>query len=76
MKTMGAAKAKAHFLALLDEVEQKREPVLVTKKGRPIAKVIPLEPEEDPLAIYRFGGGKIVGDIISPANDPEDWEYD
>jgi prevent-host-death family protein len=73
---MGAAKAKAHFLALLDEVEQKREPVLVTKKGRPVAKVIPLEPDDDPLAIYRFGGGKITGDIMSPANDPEDWEYD
>jgi prevent-host-death family protein len=76
MKTMGAAKAKAHFLALLDEVEQKREPVLVTKKGRPVAKVIPLELDDDPLAIYRFGGVKIVGDIMEPANDPEDWEYD
>jgi prevent-host-death family protein len=76
MKTMGAAKAKAHFLALLDEVEQKREPVLVTKKGRPVAKVIPLDPDDDPLAIYRFGGVKIVGDIMEPANDPEDWEYD
>ncbi|HZQ42105.1 MAG TPA: type II toxin-antitoxin system prevent-host-death family antitoxin [Acidobacteriaceae bacterium] len=73
---MGAAKAKAHFLALLDEVEKKRESVLVTKKGRPVAKVIPLEPEDDPLAAYRFGGVEIVGDIISPANDPEDWEYD
>lgn len=73
---MGAAKAKAHFLALLDEVEQKREPVLVTKKGRPIAKVIPLDQDDDPLAAFRFGGGEIVGDIMSPANDPEDWEYD
>lgn len=76
MKTMGAAKAKAHFLALLDEVERKREPVVVTKKGRPVAKVIPLDAEDDPLAVYRLGGGEIVGDILSPANDPEDWEYD
>ena len=76
MKTMGAAQAKAHFLGLLDEVEQKREPVLVTKKGRPVAKVVPLSADGDPLAIYRIGGVKIVGDIIEPANDPEDWEYD
>jgi prevent-host-death family protein len=73
---MGAAKAKAQFLALLDEVERKREPVLVTKNGRAVAKVMPLDIEDDPLAIYKFGGVKIVGDILSPVNAPDDWEYD
>lgn len=73
-RSMGAAKAKAQFLSLLDEVERKREPVTFTKKGRPVAQLIPLAIKEgDPLAVYKFGGGAIVGDIVSPANDPEDW---
>lgn len=76
MRTMGAAKFKAQCLAVMDEVQAKREPVLVTKNGKPVAKVVPAEEENDPLAIFRFGGGKIVGDIMEPANDPEDWEYD
>ena len=75
---MGAAKAKTHFLAILDEVQAKREPILVTKNGRPVAQLVPLDETAvlDPLAIYKFGGGIIVGDILSPASDPDDWEYD
>ena len=74
MRTMGAAKAKTHFLAILDEVQAKREPVLVTKNGKPVAQLVPLDEAQDtdPLAIYKFGGGTILGDILSPANDPED----
>jgi prevent-host-death family protein len=76
MKTMGAAKAKTQFLALLDEVELKREPILVTKNGRPVAQLMPLPADDDPLAMYRFGSAKIVGDILSPAEDPNAWELD
>ena len=76
MRTMGAAKFKAQCLAVMDEVQAKREPVLITKKGVPVAKLEPVGEEEDPLAMYRFGGVKILGDIISPTTDPEDWECD
>ncbi len=77
MSVMGAAKAKAHFLSVIDEVASKREPVTITKKGRPLAQIVPMpEEEEDPLAMYKFGGVKILGDITEPANDPGDWEYD
>ncbi len=75
---MGAAKTKTHFLTLLDEVQTRREPILVTKNGRPVAQLVPIaeDAEQDPLAIYKIGGGKIIGDILAPANDPDDWEYD
>lgn len=78
MAVMGAAKAKAHFLSVLDEVANKREPVTITKKGRAIAQIVPMPEadQEDPLAMYKFGGGAVTGDILSPGNDPEDWEYD
>jgi hypothetical protein len=36
---------------------------------------VPLElPEGDPLAVLRFGKGKIVGDIVSPITPLEDWD--
>lgn len=78
MRIMGAAKAKTHLLTLLDEVQTRREPILVTKNGRPVAQLVPLaaDAEQDPLAIYKFGGGAIIGDILAPADDPDDWEYD
>ena len=73
MRTIAAGKFKAQCLALLDEVEAKRECVTVTKNGRPMAKMVPLDLEEDPLKAF-FIGGEIVGDIMAPVVAPEDYE--
>ena len=75
MKTIAAAKFKATCLALMDEVQSKREPVLITKNGKPVARLEPVEIDDDPLAIYRFAQGKITihGDIVAPAADPDEW---
>jgi len=73
MKTMAAGKFKAQCLALLSEVETKRECVTVTKNGRPVAKMVPLELDEDPLEAF-FIGGEILGDIMSPVAPIEDYE--
>ena len=75
MRTMGAAKAKAQFLGLLDEVAAKREPVIVTKNGVPVAKVVPMPLEtEDPIFGFYRGKIKIVGDILSPTHTDEEYE--
>ncbi len=74
MKTMGAAKFKAQCLAVMDEVQVKREPVLVTKNGVPVAKIVPAEEEKDPLAIFRTGSFWSVGDLGSPLVGPDEWE--
>jgi len=76
MRTMAAGKAKAQFLGLLDEVKMKREPVVFTKHGKPVAKLVPLDFEdgEDPLAAFRFPGLKIVGDIEGPLYTEEENE--
>ena len=67
MKTMAAGKFKAQCLAVLDDVKMKREEVIVTKNGKPYAKVGPLDAEEDPLDAFRFPGTvEILGDILSP----------
>jgi prevent-host-death family protein len=76
MRTMAAAKFKAQCLAVMDEVQAKREPVLVTKNGRPVAKLVPLEiPEsEDPLDAFYFGDIEIIGDVTASVYTDEEWE--
>jgi antitoxin (DNA-binding transcriptional repressor) of toxin-antitoxin stability system len=60
----------------LDEVQAKREPVLVTKNGKPVAKVVPiaLEEEEDPIFGFYKGKIEIVGDIMAPIYSDEEYE--
>jgi len=76
MRTLAAGKFKATCLALLNEVETKREAVLVTKNGKPIAKLVPLDlPEEqDPLDSFYFGKIEILGDVMAPLYSDEELE--
>jgi len=76
MKTMAAGKFKAQCLAVMDEVQAKRVPVVVTKNGKPVAKLVPLDlPEgEDPLDTFYFGKIEIVGDIMAPLYTDEEYE--
>jgi prevent-host-death family protein len=67
MKTMAAGKFKATCLAVMDEVQAKREPVVITKNGKPVAKLVPItEGERDPLFGFYKGNLEIPGDVISP----------
>jgi prevent-host-death family protein len=61
MKTMTAGKFKAQCLKVIDRVNATRGPVLITRNGRPIAKLVPV------------GIIEIVGDIESPLQPAEDW---
>ena len=74
IKTMAAGKFKAQCLAVMDEVQAKREPLVVTKNGKAVVKIVPLDVEDDPLEVFRFPGLKIVGDIMSPLYTDEELE--
>ena len=69
MKTMPAGQFKARCLRVMDEVNSTRQPVLITKKGKPVAKLVPAEPASDDFLVI-----KIVGDITQPIEDPDAWE--
>jgi len=71
MKRMAAGSFKAHCLAVMDEVQAKRETVVITKRGKPVAKLVPAGEERDDLYGFLRGKGTVTGDIISPAVD--DW---
>jgi len=67
-RVIGAAEFKAHCLRILDEVERSGEAVTVTKRGRPVAEVKPVEKKERRSIIGAMKGSIIrIGDIVSPA---------
>jgi prevent-host-death family protein len=74
MKTMSASAFKAQCLRVMEQVRTKREEVLITKKGRPVARLVPAD--EPPADIFgRLAGiWEIVGDIEKPAVPVSDWE--
>jgi len=73
MKKMGAGAFKANCLAVMDEVQAKRESVIITKRGRPVAKLVPVDAQTDDLFDSFRGKVTIVGDIVSPALTLEEW---
>jgi prevent-host-death family protein len=54
-KTIGAFEAKTHFSALLEEIEQGRE-ITITKHGRPVAKLVPVDDRQRMTAAEAIDG--------------------
>ena len=73
MKTMAAGAFKAKCLAVMDAVHTKREAVIITKRGKPVVKLVPVNTDTEDIYDFFRGKGKIVGDVVSPALSPEDW---
>ena len=73
MKQMPAAEFKASCLAVMDSVQATGEPVVVTKRGVPVVKLVPAGGKGD---IFGFMAGefRIVGDIESPLVPLDHWD--
>jgi prevent-host-death family protein len=63
MKTIAAAKFKEQCLKLLDEVDQ--EGIVITKRGKPVAKLVPIETRVSHAHLI----GSLKGKIIVDSND-------
>lgn len=74
MKQMPASKFKARCLSVMDDVNATGEPVLITKRGTPVAKVVPVASKKQDLFGFMAGEFKIVGDIESSVVPLEEWE--
>ncbi len=72
---IAAGKFKAECLKLMDIVNQTKEDIIVTKHGKPVAKLVPFRNNEV-TPVFGFLKGTISkqGDIISPID--EQWESD
>lgn len=68
MKKIAAGKFKATCLQVMDEVRETREPYVITKRGVPVAKIVPIEkPKRKSIFGCMKGKMEIVGDIeVSP----------
>jgi prevent-host-death family protein len=73
MKKMAAGLFKLHCLAVMDEVQAKRESVLITKHGKPVAKLVPVGKDADEIYNFLAGKGAVTGDVVLPALTAEDW---
>ena len=70
-QTIPAGKFKAECLKLIDRVASTHESLIVTKRGRPVVEVVPLQVR--PAKGLR-GSVKVHGDIVGPILDSWDVE--
>jgi antitoxin (DNA-binding transcriptional repressor) of toxin-antitoxin stability system len=73
MKKMAAGVFKANCLAVMDEVQAKKVTVVITKRGKPVAKIVPVTSDHDDIYGFFVGKGSITGDVVLPALTLEEW---
>jgi prevent-host-death family protein len=66
MEQISAGAFKARCLAIMKTVQATGEPVVVTKRGAPLVKVVPVRSKRSSIFGFMKGKGRIVGDIESP----------
>jgi len=71
---MQAGKFKARCLKLMDRVQRTRRRIIITKRNKPIAQLVPIEKDSEGLFGRMKGTVHIKGDILSPIN--ETWDAD
>jgi prevent-host-death family protein len=76
MEEITASEFKAKCLGLLDQVYKTKKSLRITKRGKVVAELVPpsVPQKREGLLGSMIGRGEILGDIISPATDPEEWE--
>jgi prevent-host-death family protein len=74
MKMIAAGTFKQTCLRLLDEVAETGDVVVITKRGRPVAQLVPVPADaRDDWAGAMRGTGRVLGDLVAPATEPGDW---
>ncbi len=74
MEEIQLSNFQKNFHIIIDSVSRSNKPVLITDKGKKLIKIIPVRSDEKKSWIGCMKGtGRIKGDIISPAQDPESW---
>jgi prevent-host-death family protein len=76
MKEVAISEFKAKCLALLEQVSKTKQPLRVTRFGKPIAEVMPpSSTQKHPDWLGSLAKTmQITGDIVSPVADENDWE--
>src|SRR5216683_4607345 len=76
MNEIAISKFKATCLQVLERVRTTKQPIRVTRFGKPVADIVP--PQEHTVPKRKLGtmagSGRILGDIVGPIGDESDWE--
>ena len=73
MKTMAAGEFKARCLRVMEEVRKYRTPVVITKKGRVVARLVPPDAPATDVFGCMAGTARIVGDVEAPVVPEAAW---
>ena len=71
---MPAGKFKARCLSVMDDVNATGEPVIITKRGTPVVKLVPVPSTNRDLFGFMADELKVIGDIESPVVPLGEWE--
>ena len=72
--SIAAGEFKTHCLKLMDEVKEQRRSFVITKRGKPVAKLVPVDDSPTPVFGFLKGRVRIDGDIVAPTG--EVWHAD
>ncbi|HEY7649110.1 MAG TPA: type II toxin-antitoxin system Phd/YefM family antitoxin [Methylomirabilota bacterium] len=73
MKRMPAGEFKAHCLRVMEEVKAYRTSVIITKKGRPVAKLVPSDEPAPEVFGCMAGTADVAGDLEAPVVPVRAW---
>ncbi len=75
---INAAEFRANCFKILDQVEMTHKEVVITKRGKPVAKLVHFaqEKEKDPLLGSMEGLVETIGDLTDPVIEHDAWELD
>jgi prevent-host-death family protein len=73
VKKMAAGVFKANCLAVMDQVDAKHETVVITKRGKPVAKLVPVNTQTDEIYNFLKDKGTVAGNVVSHALSLAEW---
>lgn len=74
-KLIGSADFKANCLKIIDQIGKDRQPITITKRGHPVARLSPVDDGKNKGSIIGAMKGSVLryDDPFAPATDPSDW---
>lgn len=78
MEEISAARFRSNCFKLLDDIQKTHKEIIITKRGKPVAKLVHIgrETDGDPLLGALKDVGCTTGELLDPVLEAKDWEVD
>ena len=73
-KTISAGDFKARCLSLMDQVSSKKTEIVITKRGKAVARLVPVESASRSVLGCMTGTAEVRGDLLAPVVSPDAWQ--